>query len=145
MQLHPLGRTGPKVSALGLGCMGMSDMYGPADRAESLATIAAVARLRPDVVNLIAVAKHPDQRRLARALGATHVVEPGEIRRAVRRATGSWILDQGQLTGGAAVVWDCVGSSDSIADALAVAAPGSTVVLAGMPGARRMTKSSDGA
>jgi threonine dehydrogenase-like Zn-dependent dehydrogenase len=61
-------------------------------------------------------------------------VAPGEVRRAVRRATGSWILDQGQLTGGADVVWDCVGSADSIAEALAVAAPGSTIVLAGMPG-----------
>jgi Predicted oxidoreductases (related to aryl-alcohol dehydrogenases) len=36
-----LGRTGPLTSALGLGCMGMSGMYGPADRAESLATIHA--------------------------------------------------------------------------------------------------------
>lgn len=36
-----LGRDGPCVSTLGLGCMGMSDMYGPADRAESLATIHA--------------------------------------------------------------------------------------------------------
>ncbi|MBK6006317.1 aldo/keto reductase [Ramlibacter ginsenosidimutans] len=36
-----LGRTGPSVSVLGLGCMGMSGMYGPADRAESIATIRA--------------------------------------------------------------------------------------------------------
>lgn len=41
MQHHRLGRTGPTVSALGLGCMGMSGMYGPADRAESIATIHA--------------------------------------------------------------------------------------------------------
>jgi threonine dehydrogenase-like Zn-dependent dehydrogenase len=99
-----------------------------------LATVAAVHQMRRDIVSLIVVAKHPEQRGLARQLGATQVVEPGELRRAVRRATGSWILDSGQLTGGADVVYDCVGNADSIADALAVAAPGGTVVLLGMPG-----------
>ncbi len=41
MKMLKLGNTGPEVSALGLGCMGMSGMYGPSDRAESLATIDA--------------------------------------------------------------------------------------------------------
>src|SRR3954453_4482441 len=41
MLTRRLGASGPAVSALGLGAMGMSDLYGPADRAESIATIHA--------------------------------------------------------------------------------------------------------
>ncbi|MFF1692034.1 aldo/keto reductase [Streptomyces sp. NPDC058257] len=41
MQARTLGTTGPTVSALGLGAMGMSGAYGPADRAESIATVRA--------------------------------------------------------------------------------------------------------
>lgn len=39
MQSRTLGRSGLKVSAQGLGCMGMSEFYGPGDDAESIATI----------------------------------------------------------------------------------------------------------
>ena len=41
MKHRTLGRNGPRVSALGLGCMAMSDMYGISDRSESIATVHA--------------------------------------------------------------------------------------------------------
>src|SRR5262245_26305345 len=41
MNTRALGATGPRVSALGLGAKGMSDLYGPTDEGESVATIHA--------------------------------------------------------------------------------------------------------
>ncbi len=41
MELTELGRGGPQVSRVGLGLMGMSGIYGPADESESIATIRA--------------------------------------------------------------------------------------------------------
>ncbi|MFC4525389.1 aldo/keto reductase [Dyella halodurans] len=51
MQQRTLGKHGPQVSALGLGCMGMSGMYGAADRSESIATIHAALDAGIDLVD----------------------------------------------------------------------------------------------
>ena len=97
-----------------------------------LCTVAAVRRLlRPGT--LLATAKHPAQARLATELGADVVVAPAELRRAVRRVTRSAMVD-GRVAEGARLVFDCVGSADSVTDALAVVRPRHRVVLAGMPG-----------
>jgi threonine dehydrogenase-like Zn-dependent dehydrogenase len=119
------GTSGSTAVVIGAGTLG-------------LCTVAALSRYRPDIDTVIAVAKHPEQRRLASALGATVVAEPAELRRAVRRRTGSLVLDSGQLTGGAHIVFDCVGSASSLTDALAVVEPGGAIVLLGMPGEVRV-------
>jgi threonine dehydrogenase-like Zn-dependent dehydrogenase len=96
--------------------------------------LCAVAALRRFATpgTVIAVAKHPEQRRLATELGADVVVGPAESRRAVRRATGSLRVGD-SLSGGADVVIDCVGSEGSLTEDLAVVRPGGLVVLLGMP------------
>jgi aryl-alcohol dehydrogenase-like predicted oxidoreductase len=51
MERRRLGESGPEVSAIGLGCMGMSGMYGPSDRDESIATIHAALEAGIDLLD----------------------------------------------------------------------------------------------
>jgi threonine dehydrogenase-like Zn-dependent dehydrogenase len=99
-----------------------------------LTLIAALGHLGAAPGGVIATAKHPVQRDLARTLGADRVIPPSELTRAVRSASNSFLLGGTQLTSGFEVVVDCVGTEASIEQALAVVAPGGTVVLVGMPG-----------
>jgi aryl-alcohol dehydrogenase-like predicted oxidoreductase len=51
MARRRLGKNGPRVSALGLGCMGMSEFYGPTDDRESTATIHRALELGLDFLD----------------------------------------------------------------------------------------------
>lgn len=118
------------------GVLGAGDLSGATVLVLGAGTLGlcAVASLRAhaDPATVVAVAKYPEQRRLAASLGADVVVEPAEARRALRRLTGSLRVGGG-LSGGADVVVDCVGTESSLADDLAVVRPGGLVCLLGMP------------
>ena len=122
---------GDVVAVLGAGTLG-------------LLVTAAVSHLAttgrcPSPSALLVGARYAHQQRLARELGCTEALAPDQLPRAVRRHTRS--LSYGgaagmtaTLSGGADVVIDCVGSPESIAQALAVVRPRGTVALVGMPG-----------
>ena len=82
---------------------------------------------------LIVTARYAEQRRLAKELGADIVCTPTKLPRWVRSTTKSMVLGD-QLTSGFRHVVDCVGSSESLKQALRVVAPGGEVLLVGMPG-----------
>jgi threonine dehydrogenase-like Zn-dependent dehydrogenase len=109
-----------RVALLGSGTLG-------------LLTLAALRQARP-AAEILATAKHPLQRDLAKELGADAVVAPAELDRLVRTRAGSMRYDNGQLGGGVAAVVDCVGSAESLAQALRITAPGGTIHAVGMPG-----------
>lgn len=85
------------------------------------------------------VAKHAHQREHALALGATEVVEPKEVLRRLRRATGAFLVEpefgSSYLLGGVDVAVDAVGRKRSLETALQSTRAGGRVVLAGMPDA----------
>src|SRR5262249_60182202 len=64
MQHRPLGRSGLSVSSLGLGCMGMSEFYGPRDDAESLATMQAALDAGVDFFDTADMYGHGDNEEL---------------------------------------------------------------------------------
>lgn len=110
---------GDVVAVIGAGTMG-------------LVAVAALRQLSA-AGTIICAAKYPEQRELATALGADVVVDPDELARAVRRATGSFVIGD-DLSGGADVVIDAVGSESSVRAAIGMARPRGRVVLVGMPG-----------
>ncbi len=97
-----------------------------------LTALAAVRALTP-AGHIIVGAKYPEQVEFARELGADTVVAPGEVPRSVRRVTGSFLIGD-DLSGGADVVIDAVGSAASVEESIGITRPRGTVVLVGMPG-----------
>jgi threonine dehydrogenase-like Zn-dependent dehydrogenase len=105
-----------------------------------LLTIAAIKLFTPPR-RLIAIAKHPTQRDLARKLGADQVITPSEVFQRVRFATGARRLDgmnRSLLLGGADVTFECVGRADSLNDAVRFTREGGTVIVVGMPGEEKV-------
>lgn len=128
-------RDGETVAVLGAGTLGLAAVA-------SLSHLAKTGRI-PEPTHLVVGARYPHQRQLAAELGATDVLPADQLPRAVRRLSGSLALGSpstsGQrLTGGADVVLDCVGSPDSIAQALDMVRPRGRIVLVGMPSAARV-------
>jgi len=123
-------REGETVAVLGAGTLG-------------LAVTAAISHLATtgrsaSPGDLLVGARYPHQRRLAVEMGATDALPSDQLSRAVRRRSRSLALGAptrgGQrLTGGADLVLDCVGSSDSIAESLSMVRPRGRLVLVGMP------------
>jgi threonine dehydrogenase-like Zn-dependent dehydrogenase len=105
-----------------------------------LLTVAAVKLFTPPR-RLIAVAKHPTQRDLARKLGADQVISPSEVFQRIRFATGARRLEgmnRSLLLGGADVTFECVGRADTLNDAVRFTREGGTVVAVGMPGEEKV-------
>jgi len=110
---------GQTVAVIGAGAMG-------------LVTVAALRHLTP-AGSIMIGAKYPVQRELAAEFGADVVCAPGELARAVRRTSGSFMIGD-RLSGGADIVVDAVGSAESIEAAIGMCRPRGRVILLGMPG-----------
>lgn len=101
-----------------------------------LATVAAL-RSFSTAAQIVAAAETAEYRELARQLGADVVIETEQIRRAIRRVTGSVMIGN-VLSSGADVVIDTVGQAQSIGKAISVCRPRGRVVLAETSGSTRI-------
>ncbi len=93
MKRRRLGSQGLEVSAEGLGCMGMSEFYGPTDEAEAMATIHRALDLGVDFLDTADIyGPFTNERLVGRALtGRRHEVVLATKFGNQRREDGSWV------------------------------------------------------
>ena len=106
-----------------------------------LCTVAAL-RAIGSKARIIITARHPFQQEMAKRLGADIVVAPergAAFYRQIAELTGASVLKpivgKEVVSGGAEIVYECVGSSRTVDDALRLTAPSGTMVLVGLAGA----------
>src|SRR2546430_7460295 len=93
MNKRKLGSQGLVVSAEGLGCMGMSQSYGPADEQESLATIDRALELGIDFFDTAEVyGPHINEELVGRALH-------GKRDKVVIATKFGWKIEDGKMVG----------------------------------------------
>lgn len=97
-----------------------------------LLTIQALRSLHPDA-EIIATAKYDHQKELAIKMGASLVVSTSSLYRHARMMKNAFITSKNGSGDGFKIVFDAVGSSQSIAQSLNVTSPGGQIVLVGMP------------
>jgi threonine dehydrogenase-like Zn-dependent dehydrogenase len=104
-------KRGDAVAVVGDGAVGLS---------------AVLASKRLGAERIIALSRHPDRQRIAREFGATDIVETrgGQANQAVLELTGGVGVD---------AALECVGTQQSIETAAAIARPGSTIGIVGVP------------
>ena len=99
MRTRTLGAKGPAVSEVGLGCMGMSDFYGPADRAESIATIHAAVPIEETIGAIADLVRAGYVRYIGLSEMGVQTIRRAHAQHPItaRRRRASWRSSSGQM------------------------------------------------
>lgn len=115
-------RSGERVLVIGAGIIGL--------------LAARAVKVACPETHLTVVARYPHQAEAARRLGADEVLGRGDLYREVARLTGAKFytgpMNRGMLLGGFDVIYDCVGSGQTVGDGLRWARAGGTLVMVGI-------------